>query len=87
MSPVRTVLWSRLEDKGLGRDKIPHFLRCLNNLLLFVPGADRDELNRWLNAMGWGQVDVDDETLHMVETSMQDQRPDDPDSVFSTFAY
>ena len=87
MIPMRTDLWSRLEDKGLGRDKIPHFLRCLNNLLLFVPGADRAELNRWLNAMGWGQVDVDDETLNLVETSMLDQRFDDPESVFSSFSH
>lgn len=84
MSPMKTVLWSRLEDKGLGHDKIPHFLRCLANLLIFIPGATREELNRWLNAMGWSQIDMDDETLRLVESSMQEQEFNDPQSLYAS---
>ena len=38
-----------------------------------------EELNRWLNAMGWDRVDLDDETLLLVESLMEKGGFNEPD--------
>ena len=71
MNQTRELLLRRLESKGLGRDRVPHFFRCTMSLLHFIPGNEIDELNNWLHVAGWRNIDLDDEILHLMEKTMK----------------
>lgn len=72
MSQSIEVLLRRLETKGLKRDRVPNFLRCTMSLLHFIPDKKIDELNDWLHVVGWTDIDLDYQTVQMMEEMLED---------------
>ena len=65
------LLLRRLEEKGLNRDNISHFMRCTMGILHFTSDGDMDQLNKRLHVAGWRDIDLDYDTVQLMEETLK----------------
>jgi hypothetical protein len=63
---LKEILVQRLEDKGIGRQAAPGFIRNLTNILSEYPLLSLGEVNRIMQYLGWQDVDLDYHTFQLV---------------------
>ena len=73
MGQLRDVVVNRLEDQGVERDCIAPLLRRVSALLAVVPRSNLQELNRKIYSLGQNRVSLDDQTLKLVITGLEEE--------------
>ncbi len=63
----------QLENKGLEPNRIPSFLRNVENVLSLLPNPTVPEVNRWISSLGYAGIMLDDWTLQCVISAVQGQ--------------
>ena len=64
-------IFQRLEDKGIGRQAAPEFIRNLTNILSEYPLLSLSEVNRILQYLGWQDVDLDAFTFQLLTADLK----------------
>jgi hypothetical protein len=59
MGRITDVLIYRLKNKGFEAGTIPRFMKDVANTLSINHHTDLQEMNRRLNLLGWGPVELD----------------------------
>ncbi|NQT56317.1 MAG: hypothetical protein HQ551_08830 [Desulfobacteraceae bacterium] len=65
MNQLTQILKERLEEKGMGSEEIPGFIRDLTNALLVNPHSNHLHLNEQLHLLGWDDLELDYRTLEV----------------------
>jgi hypothetical protein len=68
---IKQILFQRLENKGIGPRIIPGLIRDLANLDVVDPRTNLFQVNKRLNYLGWGDVELDYHTLQLVIACME----------------
>jgi hypothetical protein len=63
---LKTILFRRLEGKGINQEAAPGFIRNLTNILAVYPLLSLGEVNRIMQFLGWQGVDLDYHTFQLV---------------------
>jgi hypothetical protein len=71
MDQLTERLVYRLENRGFEAGVIPRFLKDVANTLSINHHAGLQEMNRRLNMLGWGPVDLDYHTFQMIIASLE----------------
>jgi hypothetical protein len=69
---LKTILFRRLEGKGISRQAAPGFIRNLTNILAVYPLLSLGEVNRIMQFPGWQDVDLD---YHTLQLAIADLKP------------
>ena len=64
---LKTILFRRLEGKGISRQAAPGFIRNLTNILAVYPLLSLGEVNRLMQFLGWQDVDLDYHTFQLLK--------------------
>jgi len=65
LSHLTQIFIERLEEKGMGPNMIPGFIRDLANIILVNPCMNVLQVNKRLHYLGWDGFDLDDHTLQL----------------------
>jgi hypothetical protein len=71
MNQLTENLIHRLEDKGLSLIAIPRFLKDVASAISINGHAGLEGMNRRLDLLGWGPVEVDYHTLQLIIASLE----------------
>jgi len=71
MNRLTEKLIHRLEDKGLSIIAIPRFLKDVAGAISIKHPIGLQEMNRRLDLLGWGPVEVDYHTLQLIIASLE----------------
>ena len=73
---IKTQLLQRLQQKGVDPDLIPGLLRLLANSIFAYPYANRSQVSRHLEYLGWEGFDLDEHTFHLVTACFENENLD-----------
>ena len=73
MGQLRDVVVNRLEGQGVERDCIAPLLRRVSALLAVVPRSNLQELNKKIYSLGRSRVNLDDQTLKLMITGLEEE--------------
>jgi hypothetical protein len=71
MDKLTETLLYRLENRGFETGAIPRFVKDVANTLSINHHTDLQEMNRRLNLLGWGPVELDYHTFQMIIASLE----------------
>jgi hypothetical protein len=71
MNQLAENLIRRLEDKGVSIIAIPRFVKDVAGAISINGHAGLDGMNRRLDLLGWGPVEVDYHTLQLIIASLE----------------
>jgi hypothetical protein len=66
MEQTTGIMIERLLGKGMEIENIPPYIRDLANALSADGEISLSELNRRLHLLGWGDFELDDQTLQLI---------------------
>ena len=66
MQDLKQILIKRLENKGIGLNILPCFMKDLANSFLVNPNFNHFQVNKRLHYLGWDDFDLDYHTLELV---------------------
>lgn len=73
MKQIKKILFQRLEKKGINRNFVPGFIRCLANSFCDDPDMSLSQINRRLNYIGWDGIELDYHTLQLAIACLEDE--------------
>jgi len=71
MNGFAEIVTHRLEEKGLGRDEINGFVRCVAVTISDDYDIGLQEINERLSILGWDTIDLDYQTLQLIIASIE----------------
>jgi hypothetical protein len=71
MDQLTESLLHRLENRGFEAVAIPRFVKDVASTLSINHHIDLQEMNRRLNLLGWGPVELDYHTFQMIIASLE----------------
>ena len=69
---IRQLLVQKLTVKGLERNLIPGFLRCLANSIDVEQGTNFTLINKHMRSIGWDDIDLDYHTFELARNCLED---------------
>ena len=70
-SSLKQLLIQRLTDKGLDKNLIPGFLRCLANSIDLDLNANLISINKHMKHIGWDDIDLDYHTFELARNCLE----------------
>jgi len=71
LNQLTQILIDRLEEKGMGSEEIPAFIRDLTNALLVNPHSNHLHLNEQLHLLGWDDLELDYRTFEIASACFE----------------
>jgi hypothetical protein len=68
---LKQLLINRLTIKGLEKNLIPGFLRCLANSIDAQQSINLISINKHMQHIGWGDIDLDYRTFELARTCLE----------------
>jgi hypothetical protein len=68
---IRQLLVQRLTVKGLEKNLIPGFLRCLVNSIDVEQGTNFTLINKHMRSIGWDDIDLDYHTFELARNCLE----------------